>query len=196
MILERKENFTPREERVLEIFKKTNAIRTGHFELTSGRHSDTYVQKRSILPHTQEVSELCQMIAEDFRDEKVGVVAGIATGAIILSHEVAVHLSRITGETIPNVFAEKKGESFEFFEDYQDVIQGERVLVVEDVLTTGGSVAKVIQEIRKLGGEVVGVGALCNRGGVKAEDIGITTLKALINLSIRSWPAEECTHCK
>ena len=189
----------PREERVRQIFKETKAIITdSHVVYTSGLHGSAYVNKDAIYPHPKEISELCGMFAEDFKDKNIEVVAGPAVGGVILETLTAQHLTRLTGREVFGIYAEKQKdeeESFAFGRGYADFIKGKRVLVVEDILTTGGSAEKVIKAVRKLRGEVVGLGVLCNRGGVKPEAVGGVEIDALINVKMDSFKPEVCPHC-
>ncbi|HKC14646.1 MAG TPA: phosphoribosyltransferase family protein [Patescibacteria group bacterium] len=187
-----------RRERVRQILGDTSAVLTdSHFVYTSGRHGDAYVNKDAIYPHTQATRELCGMWAEDFRGKDVDVVVGPAMGGVILSHDTASELSRITGKHIPGVYAEKgKEDDFIFTRGYEDFVRGKKVLVVEDVLTTGGSAKRVIDAVRKLDGEVVGLAVIANRGNVKPEDVGVDNIDALINVQMDSWAEEECIKCE
>lgn len=188
----------PREERVKQIFESTGAIITeDHIVYTSGRHGTAYVNKDAVYPHTQETSELCEMLAQDLKDRRAEVVAAPAVGGVILSQWTAFHLGKLTGKEVLAVFAEKQEDgSFAFGRGYGDLIRGKRVLVVEDVLTTGGSVKKVVEVVRNMGGEVIGLGVLCNRGQVKPEDVGGVEINALINVQMDSWPEQECPLCE
>lgn len=188
----------PRDQKVRQILESTGAVLTeSHFVYTSGRHGDAYINKDAVYPHTREISDLCRMFAEDFKDKGVEVVAAPAVGGVILSHETASHLTKMTEKDILGVYAEKQEDgNMEFRRGYADLIKGKRVLVVEDVLTTGGSVLKTIKAVEKSGGTVIGLGAICNRGGVKPEDIGVEAIDALINVQMESYPEEDCKQCK
>jgi len=183
---------------LLEQLGAVGAIITGsHIVYTSGRHGSAYVNKDAAYPHVELVSEACKGIAEYFSNMEIDCVVGPAMGGIILSQWTTLH-SIPWNKTPPlAIYAEKDGDGFAFHRGYEQLIAGKRVLVVEDILTTGGSVKKVIEAIRLLGGEVVGVGALCNRGGVSAEDIGgVPEIFSLLSLDLESWPEEECPLCK
>ncbi len=186
-----------RAERVKEILEQTTAIVTSsHIVYTSGRHGESYINKDAVYPHTQETSELCQMIAENFADQDVQVVVGPALGGIILSQWTAFHLSRITDKEVLGVYAEKQADgTLALTRGYANLVAKKRILVVEDVLTTGGSVKKVLEALKSLDAYVIGVGALCNRGGVTPEQIGATRLDTLINVVMKDWAASECPLC-
>lgn len=187
-----------REEKVKKILAKANAVLTdGHFVYVSAKHGDKYINKDAIYPHTKLVRELTKMWAEDFKKSGVEVVVGPAMGGVILSHDTAAELSKILKKDIPGVYAEKDGEGgFTFTRGYDAFVKGKNVLVVEDILTTGGSVKKVIQMTKKAGGKVVGLGVIANRGNVKAKDIGVKKINALINLEFNAMEAKDCALCK
>jgi orotate phosphoribosyltransferase len=187
-----------REEKVKKILAQANAVLTnGHFVYVSAKHGDKYINKDAIYPHTNLVRQLAKMWAEDFKDSGVEVVVGPAMGGIILSHDTASELSKILKKDIPGVYAEKDGEGgFSFTRGYDSFVKGKKVLVVEDILTTGGSVKKVIELTKEAGGKVVGLGAIANRGNVKAKDVGVKKLDALITLEFNAMEAKDCTLCK
>lgn len=168
-----------------------------HIVYTSGKHGSAYINKDAIYPHTSEISRLCRMIAIEFIDDKIEVVAAPVIGGVILSQWTAYHLSRITGREVLSVYAEKtKDDGFVIKRGYDKIISGKKVLVVEDILNTGGSAKKVVDKVRILGGEVVGVGAICNRGGVTASDISNPPkLTSLIDIKLDSWDEQNCPLC-
>ncbi len=187
---------------ILRLFEEAGAIITGsHFVYTSGRHSSVYVNKDALYVHTARVSELCRRMAQPYDAEAIDVVVGPMLGGIILAQWTAHHLNarRRVGETLA-VYAEKEGDgpdkTFVFRRGYDKHLQGRRVLVVEDVLTTGGSVRRVVEAVRTYGGEVVGVSALCNRGGVSAEALGGVPLHALLTLDLATFTEEDCPFCR
>ncbi len=188
------------EEFVLHILSTTGAVLTnGHFVYTSGLHGDAYVNKDRIYPHTSAVRQLCELLAQYFRREGVtyDVVVGPALGGIILSQWTA-YFSPFgsEGTEVLAVYAEKDGKQFLLGRGYDEFVQGKRVLVVEDVVTTGGSARKVAELVTELGGTVVAIGALCNRGGVTAEELGVPLFFALINFTLETWSEQECPLCK
>ncbi|MBI2013317.1 MAG: phosphoribosyltransferase [Candidatus Colwellbacteria bacterium] len=195
-------------EDILKIFARTKAILKGsHFvytqkdptrECPSGWfHGHTYVNKDAVYPYTEEVSSLCREIARRFADKKVEVVIAPEKGGIILSQWVAHHIGLKTNRPTLALFAEKDGDSFVVKRGYDKLLTGKRVLVVEDILTSGGSARKTVEVAQSLGGKVIGLGALCNRGGVKPEDVGdVPILTALVNLNLRIWPEEICPLCE
>jgi len=142
---------------VLEIFKVTGAIKEGHFLLASGLHSPVYWEKFRILQYPHYTEKLCGLIVQHFKDQKIDVVAGPTTGGIILAFETARQLG------VRSIFAEKEGELRAFRRDF-DISPGEHVLTVDDIMTTGDSIRETISAVDKLGGIVVGIGVLVDRG--------------------------------
>ncbi|HEX5689958.1 MAG TPA: phosphoribosyltransferase family protein [Roseiflexaceae bacterium] len=182
----------------LEIFEDVGAILTNtHVVYTSGRHGSTYVNKDALYPHTSETAELCGRIAAHFADLQPEVVAGPTIGGVLLAQWIAHQSPPLPdGRRALAVFAEEHDGARVFRRGYADLIPGKRVLVVEDILTTGGSARKVVDAVRALGGEVIGLGALCNRGGVQAADLGAPELFALLTLELESWDAAACPLCR
>ncbi len=177
------------EELAAAIFREAGAHLEGHFQLASGRHSPAYVEKFRVLQHPRHTETLCRMIAERFRDLRPQLVAGPTTGGIILSYEVARALG------LRSVFAERANEGRSFQRGF--VIEpGERVLVVDDVLTTGGSVRDVIDAVRRAGGEPVGVGVLVDRRGQTGSDTAFDLpFFACLNLDFPTYEADACPLC-
>jgi orotate phosphoribosyltransferase len=180
--------------KVLDIFRQTGAILEGHFLLTSGRHSGTYLEKFRILQYPEQTQQLCRLIAERFRDNGVQLVAGPTTGGIILSFEVARQLgARLSGRQVRGIFAEKVDGGRRFLRGFS-IEPGERTLVVDDILTTGGSIRDVLDAVREAGGEPVGVAVLADRtaGGT---DFGVPFF-ACTSLSIESYEPSQCPLCR
>lgn len=200
---------------VLHILKRAGAMRQGHFVLASGRHADRYVAKDDVYLKTSDVSRLCRLFAKHFAERQIEAVVGPEMGGSPLSQWTAHHLttsfSSLTGNEGPiAIVAEKeriaipdpdgKGRkcvvetgNFVLKRGRDKLVHGKRVLVVEDVVTTGGSVKKNVELVRAAGGEVVGVAVLVNRGGVTAEDIGgVPELFSLVEVELDSWEEAEC----
>lgn len=175
------------EKKVLDLFAKAGVMKEGHFRLTSGKHSERYMQCAQLMQYPEYIAEACQGLKEQIGQEKVDVVIGPATGAITLSYE----MGRTMGTRA--LFAERENGKMTLRRNFS-IKPGEKVLVVEDVITTGGSVKEVIEVVKELGGEVVGVACIVNRSGGKA-DFG-TKLYSLINLEIKTYEPEECPLCK
>jgi orotate phosphoribosyltransferase len=188
------------EQEVLETLARVGALVTGdHIVYTSGRHGSSYVNKDALYPHTAATSAVCAQIARHFAEQGVEVVAGPTVGGVIMAQWTAHHLGGILGREIMAVYAEEEqgaaGKGRTFRRGYDALVAGRRVLVVEDILTTGGSARTVVDAVARAGGSVVGVAALCNRGGVTAEGLGAPTLYSLASVPLESWPAEQCPLC-
>ncbi len=175
------------EERVVEILKEAGVLQEGHFRLTSGRHSDKYLQCAKIFQYTKYSEELCGVLAEKYADAGIDVVIGPALGAIQMSYEV----SRALG--VKNIFAERENGVMTLRRGFT-IEEGQKVLVVEDVVTTGGSVREVIDIVKKNGGIVAGVGSIVDRTGGKI-DFGVP-FKAVISMEVVSYEEDECPLCK
>lgn len=185
------------EDEVLEILQKVGAFRSGHFVFVSGLHADTYVNKNAMYPYTREMSKLCLGIAEMFKGKNIDVVVGPATGGIILSQWVAYHLSELEGREVYGIYADKDGEGgFVIKRGYDELIKGKKVIVVEDLVTTGGSLRKVVEAVRTIGGTVAGAVAICNRGDVTKEAVGNPPeFVSLLKVDLEQWPEETCELC-
>ncbi len=187
------------EQEILQIFAKVGAVITGsHIVYTSGKHGTAYIDKDAIYPHTTETSRLCRVIAKQFWDNDVDTVIAPAIGGAILSQWVAYHLSEMTCRMVASTYAEKSEDKniFVIRRGYDYFIRKQNILVVEDVLTTGGSAKKVIEAVRALGGNIVGLAVLCNRGGIMPEDVANPPeLFALVNVKFDAWDERECPLC-
>lgn len=187
------------EQKVLQILGEVGAVITNsHIVYTSGKHGTAYVNKDAVYPHTQETSDLCLAIAEHFFGDDVEVVIAPAIGGVILSQWTAHHLSDLSGREVLGVYAEKadSGDTFIIKRGYDKIVAGKDVLVVEDVLTTGGSAKKVIEAVRAHGGNVIGLGVLCNRGGIMPQDVADPPeLFALVNVKLDAWDEADCPLC-
>src|SRR3989344_587684 len=155
------------ENKVISILKKVGAVLTDdHFVYTSGKHGSVYINKDAVYPHTEETSQVGKLFAEKFKDLDIDVVTAPAVGGTILSQWTAYHLSKIKNKEILSVFSEKSSgtdasalDSGQIFKrGYVQFAKGKKVLVVEDLTTTGLSVKKLIAAVEEAGGEVVAVG--------------------------------------
>ncbi|MBU1159859.1 phosphoribosyltransferase [Patescibacteria group bacterium] len=186
-------------ENIVDILKRVNAVITnGHFVFASGRHSDTYVNKNALYVHTEETSKVCQIFAEKNKDLDIEVVVGPALGGIILSQWTAWHLSKIKGKEILSVYTEKNSNEDQVFKrDYDKLVKGKNVLVVEDITTTGSSIKKAVNEVREVGGNVLMVCAMINRNPdrVTAEVIG-APFSYLGAFEAEDFEESECPMCK
>ncbi len=175
------------QEDIIDIYKKSGALLEGHYELSSGLHSPSYLQSALVLQYPEYASMLCKKLAEVFKDRKIEVVIAPALGGIIVAYEVARHLK------VRAVFAEReKGELI--LRRGFNIKEGERTLVVEDVITTGISVKETIEAVEKNKGMLVGVGSLIDRSGGKAE-MG-HPYHSLVVLNVPAYKPTDCPLCK
>ncbi len=171
-----------------DILKKAGVIRHGHFLLASGLHSPVYWEKFQVLQYPKYTEQLCKMIAEHFRDQKVALVAGPTTGGVILAYEVARQLG------VRGIFAEKTTTGARAFRRGFSIEPGERVLIVDDIMTTGGSINETIDAVNKLQGNIVGIGILVDRSEKKNE-FGIP-LFSCHKTNELTYKPESCPLCK
>ncbi|TDB39005.1 MAG: orotate phosphoribosyltransferase [Actinobacteria bacterium] len=173
------------ENEVLEALKEARAILSGHFQLTSGRHSDTYVQCARVLEDPMLTTRLAGAMVERLGERRIDLVAAPAVGGIIIGFAVAQALG------VKFIFTERQGGAMVLRRGFE-IPPGAKVLVVEDVVTTGGSVAEVIELVRAAGGEPVAVTSIIDRGGPKAFDL---ELIPLLGLEVESWEPHSCALC-
>jgi orotate phosphoribosyltransferase len=173
---------------VERVFRESGALREGHFILASGRHSPMYLEKFQVLQHPVETERLCAAIASWAKALDIETVAGPTTGGIILAHEVARQLG------VRAIYAERRegGAGREFRRGFA-IRPGERVVVVDDIMTTGGSVQETVDAVRSAGGHVAGAAVLVDRSG-GAADVGVP-MEALWRLDIPSYAPGECPLC-
>lgn len=171
-----------------EMFEKVGAVLKGHFLLASGRHSPVYWEKFRILQHPDYVTRLCSIIADHFRNQHVDLVAGPTTGGIILAFEVARQLGTRA------IYAERAESGGRTFRRSQTVNPGERVLIVDDVLTGGGSIRNVINAVTTLQSNAIGVGVLLERSE-KSVDFGVPLFSCLHTVAQQTYSPEDCPQC-
>jgi orotate phosphoribosyltransferase len=174
------------QERIMEIFKESGALLEGHFLLTSGKHSARYIQCAQVLMHPSYTEELAADLAGRYKGQ-ADVVIGPAMGGIIVAYE----MGRALG--VKAIFTERQQGKMSLRRSFE-INPGQKVLVVEDVITTGGSVQEVIDVVRQAGGEVVGVAVLVDRSGGKV-DFGVP-LEALLKLDIATYESGDCPLCQ
>ena len=176
-------------EEVMKKFEEAGAIQKGHFKLTSGVHSDTYIQCAQVMQYPGFMHNLCSELGKKFRGDDIDVIVGPAIGGIIMAHVMA----RVLGPWVRAIFTERENGKMTLRRSFE-IKEGEKVLVVEDVTTTGSSVREVIDIVKSRKGKVVGVGVLIDRSGGKV-DFGIKTEK-LLTIDIKTYLPEECPLCK
>jgi orotate phosphoribosyltransferase len=188
---------------IWQMFADAKAIiRDSHFVYSSGRHSSVYINKDALYLHTEVIAQLCQRMAQPYDPDSIDVVVGPVLGGIVLSQWVThfLNVRRSVGEETLAVYAEKEGDGpdkkFLLRRGYDRYIAGKNVLVVEDVLTTGGSARQVIELVRQYGGKVVGLSALCNRGNVQPRDVGDVPISTLVDINLETFTADECPFCR
>lgn len=169
------------------IFEKTGAILKGHFLLTSGLHSPVYWEKFRVLQFPTYTEQLCRLISAYFSKHKIDVVAGPTTGGVILAHEVGRQIG------VRSIFAEKEGDNKRTFRRGLGIKPGERVLVVDDILTTGKSIREVLDLVKKQGGEVSGIGVLVDRSEEK-HDFGVPLFSCL-HSATQTYKPQDCPLC-
>ena len=178
------------QEQVRQLLVETKAVLEGHFLLTSGLHSPLYVEKFNVLQHPEYTEKLCKELAERFKNKGVQTVMGPMTGGILLAHEVGKALGTRA------IFTEREKGKMTLRRGFC-IKLGERVLIVEDIVTTGGSVQEVVDVVKAAGGEIVGVGLLVDRSGGKAEfGVPKEDVQALLNLEVPTYEPETCPLCK
>jgi len=171
---------------VLEILEREKAVQKGHFLLSSGLHSDTYVQCARVLQHPHLAESLADELARGFTGVPVDVVISPALGGIIIGYMVALALRRrmVFAERVDGRLTLRRGLNLE---------RGEKALIVEDVITTGGSVQELMELVGSLGGQTIGLGALIERG--EDRDFGVPK-KVLVRLEAPVWRADDCPLCR
>ncbi|PYM90405.1 MAG: orotate phosphoribosyltransferase [Candidatus Rokuibacteriota bacterium] len=175
------------ERETLDLYETTGALLRGHFLLTSGLHSDVYLQSALVLQHPADAAKLGEALASPFRGDGIQTVLAPAIGGILVSHEVARALG------VRALFTEREGGTMRLRRGF-GLTPGERCLVVEDVMTTGGSIREVVGCVEAAGGAVVAVGSLIDRSGGTArfpvKRVSLASVKA------ETWTPEECPLCR
>ena len=175
-------------EEIVSLLKKTGALMHGHFELSSGLHSPTYLQCAKILQFPDYAFKVCKTLAKTKEKEKIDVVIGAATGGIIISFLIAYFLG------VRSIFAERKNEKLIIKRGFK-IKPGERVLIVEDVITTGGTILEMASLIGENKAISAGLCALINRSG-NSEKIGALDITCLMSIDIPTYELEACPICK
>ena len=176
------------QEQLISLLEETDALKRGHFRLTSGMHSEQYVQCALLLRFPDKAEIVARDLASRYAEEKIDLVVGPAIGGIVIAHEVARALG------VPAIFAERENGAMSLRRGFT-VAPGQRVLVVEDVITTGGSTQEVADLIASLGGNVVGAASIIDRSSPETLKIQVP-FKSLLKLSIPTYQEADCPMCK
>jgi len=169
-----------------QAFQEAGAVMDGHFLLTSGRHSPVYWEKFRVLQQPEHTQALCGLIAARFREQRIQLVAGPTLGGMLLAFEVARQLG------VRAVYAEKEGAGRAFRRGFT-VSPGDRLLIVDDILTTGSSIKDVIKAVEALGGNIIGLGVLVDRSDAGV-DLGYPLFSCLRSPAI-SYAPDDCPLC-
>ena len=172
---------------ILELFRKSKALMRGHFELSSGLHSGHYFQCAQVLQHTTQATRVCRELAQRFKQARPSVVIGPATGGIIVAHEIARALG------IKAMYAERVDAEMQLRRGFA-VTKQDRVLIVEDAITTGESARKVAELVEALGAKVVGIGTIVDRSGGRVRFPGYRYAK-LLALAFETFKPHDCPLC-
>ena len=173
-------------EEVIEKFRETGALLEGHFVLTSGLHSNVYLQCALVLQHPKQAESFGREIAENFKDQNIQVVASPAIGGLIVGHEVA----RALGARF--IWTERENGKMTLRRGFT-LSPNERVLVVEDVVTTGGSTRETVETLQAAGGQVIGAASIIDRSSGEA-DVGVPRI-ALATLNVEAVEPAKCAAC-
>ena len=174
-------------EQVIDQFRATGALLEGHFQLSSGLHSTVYLQCALVLQFPERAEAFGRAIAEKFRGQGIGLVASPAIGGIVIGHEVA----RALGARF--IWTEREAGQMTLRRGFT-IAPGEKTLIVEDVVTTGGSTRDTLEAVRRAGADVVGAASIIDRSGGTA-DVGVP-LSSLASLRVLSVEAADCDACK
>lgn len=195
-----------KDQKILQILKKVKAIYTNdHFVLTSGKHAAVYINKDTLYPHTRETAKVGKMMAEKFKNNKIDVVVAPAVGGTILSQWTAYYLTKLTKREVLSAYTEKdKGtlasasESVQLLRrGYDKVVKNKRVLIVEDLTSTGTSVKKVVSVVKAAGGKIVAICVMVNRDpkNVNTKTLGVPFI-SLGELIVKQYDPNNCELCK
>ena len=174
-------------EEIIAVFKEKEVMLEGHFLLTSGRHSDKYMQCAKLFQYPDVSEMICRQLAEQFSDMDIDLVVGPAVGGIIMAYEMSRQLG------VKNIFAERENGKMTLRRGFE-VQKGAKILVTEDVVTTGGSVKEVIELLDGMGAQVMAVGSVVDRSAGKV-GFGVP-FRAVLSMEVKSYEADECPICK
>jgi orotate phosphoribosyltransferase len=176
-----------KEKDILNLFKETGALLSGHFRLSSGLHSGNYFQCALLLQYPDIAEKLCRELASYFKEDKPTCVVAPALGGIIVSYETARALG------VKSLFTERVEGKMALRRRFE-LKKEDNVLIVEDVITTGLSTNEVLEAVKSKGAKIIGVGCVVDRSG-KPLDFGVK-LKSLVTLDFPTYTPEECPLCK
>lgn len=179
-------------ERLIARWRSRGVILQGHFVFASGRHGSEYIDKKALRAYFDEWDELCLQIAKRFAGQNIEVIIGPSQGGIAVALLVALHLKTRYGEKVLvlNADQDKRGDLYLNPTDKR-LLRDKRVLIVDDIFTTGSSTQKIIILIKEYAEEIVGLGIVCNRGGDAIKKIGLPAY-AVVNIELDSLSREEC----
>ncbi|MGL4347290.1 MAG: orotate phosphoribosyltransferase [Chitinophagaceae bacterium] len=176
-----------RNESILEIYTSAKAILKGHFQLASGQHSDTYMQSAKLFMYPQKSRIICEKLKAYLNSINIDCVISPAIGGILMGYEMAFQLG------VPNIFCERIEGKMLLRRGFS-IEEGKKYLIVEDVVTTGGSVKEVIQMVEQLGGNIIAIASIVDRSNGTV-DFGKTYI-SLLQTNIISWNKDQCPLCK
>ncbi len=174
-------------ERMIEILEETEVLLRGHFLLTSGKHSGEYMQCAKLLQYPKYAEEIMGDLAKRFKDQEIDMVIGPAVGGIIVAYEMARQLG------VKNVFAERENGKMTLRRSFT-IPKGAKILVAEDVVTTGGSVREVMEVVKEQGAEVVGVAVVVDRSN-GTETFGVP-FEAALSVEVKAYDPKDCPMCR
>lgn len=178
------------EQELIKILEDTGAYQTGHFKLSSGLHSGTYVQCSQLLMHPRVAEKVCAEIAKLWQDEAVDMVVGPAIGGILVAYEVGRSLD------VPTIFAERQNGKMTLRRGFDGHVRpGVRCLVTEDVLTTGGSAQEVVDVLEEAGAIVVGATSIIDRTAGNVVKLKVP-YRSLLKLEVKTHDPENCELCQ
>ena len=167
---------------ILELLKDSGAFMEGHFLLTSGRHSDKYIEKFRLMESPEHLDKICNLMANKFIEDDIDIVLGAAIGGILLSSGVAKYLNN------KSIFTERVKTNMELRRGFE-IKNNDRVLIVEDIVTTGGSIFELIEVVKQNNGKVVGITSIADRS-IQEVDFGFN-YNPLLRYPVESWDKED-----
>ena len=168
---------------VLDLLEWSGAIMKGHFKLTSGKHSNQYIEKFRLLENPIALDKICSTMADLYKNQKIDLVVSAAIGGILIAGGVGRHLN------VKHIFSERVGGKMCFKRGF-DIKEKQNVLIVEDIVTTGGSINEIIDLVEKYDSEIVGIVSIVDRNDKKK--IFNYPYETLLNFPVQSWDEDEC----